>query len=883
MRLKQYQLDTLDILRRYLEEAHIAGPAAAYTNVTGDPEQKKRLGLYGGQYKPLAGSPDAPHVCLRLPTGGGKTILGAHSIAVARDAWIEKDYPLVLWLTPTTIIRTQTADALKNPAHPYRRALDNAFEGRVRVFNSADFRLIRPQDIENNLCVVVATMQTFRIEDTEGRKVYAHNENMEPHYSNIAPSAPGLDLERHTEGLNKGDIKFSFANLLHIHRPLMILDEAHNFVSELSDEVKRRINPCAVIEFTATPRLQNNTLHNVTAQELKQAEMIKLPIVLARHESWEAAVSGAVASRASLAETAKFDKDFIRPIVLFQAQKKNQNVTVDVLKKHLIETEQIPPERIAVATGEQRELDGVNLFDPACPVEYVITKEALKEGWDCSFAYVFCSLAQIQSKGEVEQLLGRVLRMPYAKRRKKDDLNRAYAHVSELSFQDAASALVDRLVAIGFDKEDADQSVEFSQLGLEGAKLFGLRDSAKPVFETVIESVSDEERDALKALSGIGVEMAEKSDGGIVLKSAAGLKPAAAEALSSVLSEKTRGRVVKAVEAYREQHKEILSPSERGKKFRVPRLSVRLQDIIIFPDKDNLLGETGGWTPLAYPPRLDKNEFDPGLTPDMLEIDLKDNRLRAGYLGQEGQLDLGVKVEGWNEENLTLWLDKQVRQIDLRQPVVIKWVRDLVDYLTKQRELDITLLTLRKYALARKIKEKFNQFRRDAMKKAYQRYLLDGGAELSVTFDDGFEFFDAMYDDQRWRRGSIKFDKHFLGPDRVPALGDDDKGEEVACAWELDRLESVEYWVRNVARHPNSFRLPTATDNFYPDFIAKLDDGRLLVVEYKGAHLSDASDANEKRTIGALWEKEGGGVFIMAEKEKDGKDVRQQLKERIST
>lgn len=105
-------------------------------------------------------------------------------------------------------------------------------------------------------------------------------------------------------------------------------------------------------------------------------------------------------------------------------------MTVEALKTHLVEVEQIAPERIAVATGDQRELDGINLFDPKCPIEYVITVEALKEGWDCSFAYVFCSVQNIGSATDAEQLLGRVLRMPYARRRKADALNRAYAHVS---------------------------------------------------------------------------------------------------------------------------------------------------------------------------------------------------------------------------------------------------------------------------------------------------------------------------------------------------------------------------------------------------------------------------------------------------------------------
>ena len=110
-------------------------------------------------------------------------------------------------------------------------------------------------------------------------------------------------------------------------------------------------------------------------------------------------------------------RDYIRPIVLFQAQKRNNEVTVEALKNHLVDTERVPENKIAVATGNQRDLDGIDLFDPQCPIEYVITVEALREGWDCSFAYVFCSVSRIQSAQNVEQLFGRVLRMPYAKRR----------------------------------------------------------------------------------------------------------------------------------------------------------------------------------------------------------------------------------------------------------------------------------------------------------------------------------------------------------------------------------------------------------------------------------------------------------------------------------
>ena len=273
MQLKPYQTDTLAILRRFFEEARIAGPKNAYEAITRKPEQAGRLGSHAGDYTPLNQMPDVPYVCLRLPTGGGKTLLAAHAVSVARNAWIEKDYPLVLWLVPSNTVRRQTVEALKNSGHAYRQVLDAAFDGRVRVFDIADFTHVRPHDLRDRCCLVVGTIQTLRVSNTEGRKVYAHHEEMEPHFVALPQPAPGLDLER----LENGAVKFSFANLLHLHRPLMIVDEAHNAVTGLTRNMQARVNPCAIIEFTATPRRKSNILHSVTAQELKRADMIKLP------------------------------------------------------------------------------------------------------------------------------------------------------------------------------------------------------------------------------------------------------------------------------------------------------------------------------------------------------------------------------------------------------------------------------------------------------------------------------------------------------------------------------------------------------------------------------------------------------------------------------
>jgi len=873
VQLKQYQADALAVLRRFFEEARMVGPKNAYETITTEPDYANWLGHYGGRYSlPLADLPTVPYVCLRLPTGGGKTILGAHAVAVARDAWVEKDYPLVLWLTPTKTIRSQTVEALKNAGHPYRQALDEDFDGRVRVFDIADFTHLRPHDLRDHCCIVVGTIQTLRVTNTEGRKVYAHHEEMEPHFSAVPDTTPGL------EKLESGGVKFSFANLLHIHRPLMIVDEAHNAVTGLTREMQARVNPTAIVEFTATPRPKSNILYSVTAQELKREDMIKLPIMLSEHDTWQNAVNDAIAKRAALTEAAKNDADYLRPIVLFQAQKKGQEVTVDALKKHLMDVENISESAIAVATGDQRELDGIDLFDRSCPIEYVITVEALKEGWDCSFAYVFCSVSRIYSATDVEQLLGRVLRMPYAKRRRAAELNRAYAYLSEPSSGASARALADKLVAMGFEEDEAHDSIESVQgeLGGEGG-LFGPRDKPTPVFRHTL-TATPAIVSALKQTQRDGVTVHETGDGTVEIEIVGPVDDALEQALSAVVPETERGRINESFGEYRK----LLSPAERGEQFNVPRLMSELQGELEFADTDVFM-ESHDWSLLSHAPHLDEHEFAIRETANRFEIDIDGRHVTYRFAGEEEQLALNIDVKGWTPEALVVWLDRQVRQDDIRPSERLKWLSDLVNHLMIGRRIPIAALMRCKFILARKIGDKINTIRRRERKGVYQQRLFAPEAEVEISFDAAFSFKAGMYQDQRRYRGRWKPGKHFLGPDRVPAFDGADDGEEVQCAQALDSLPDVKYWIRNVARHPESFWLPTATDKFYPDFVAMLHDGRLFVVEYKGAHIADGADTAEKRAIGELWQRKsnGRGLFTVVEKIVNGKDMRRQLMERI--
>ncbi len=875
MELKRYQTETLDVLRRFFEEARIGGPKNAYEAVTQAPEQAGRLGVLRENYRPLVGLPSVPYVCLRLPTGGGKTILAAHGVTIARDAWIEKDWPMVLWLVPTNTIRRQTAEALKNHRHAYRKVLDEAFDGRVRVFDIADFAHIRPHDIRKYCCIVVGTIQTLRVKSTEGRKVYAHHEEMEPHFTGLTASPPGL------ETLENGSPKFSFANLMHLHRPLMIVDEAHNAVTGLTREMQSRVNPCAIVEFTATPRSNSNILHSVTASELKAEEMIKLPVMLSEYDTWQNAVNGAIAMRNSLANAANDDPEFIRPIILFQAQKKNGEVPVAKLKQHLVEVERVPEDRIAIATGNQRDIDGVDLFDPDCPIEHVITVEALKEGWDCSFAYAFCSVAHIRNAVDVEQLLGRVLRMPYAKRRSADSLNRAYAFLSEPSFGEAAKALVDKLVAMGFDEDEARESIEPAQkgLGLDDELISFQQDESEPEFTYTVPAKQKLFSD-LKQCEGVSVL---ETDGGYATIVVAGdIDEQVEGVILESLPQSEREGFTTAVSSHRTAFQKALSPAQRGEKFVIPRLVVGVQGLLEFADTDALM-EYHDWSLSDHPWRPSVDEFAIRETERRFEIDLDGARVTYQFTDEERQFSLDVDVEGWTPETLVLWLDREVRQRDIGQSDLVGWLSHVVNHLVVSRGLHISALMRCKFILARRVREKISAIRQRIREGVYQRLLFTPEAKPEISFDHAFAFEDGMYQNQRRYRGNWKPRRHFLGPRNVPAFDGADDGEEFGCAQIIDSLPNVKYWIRNISKHSASFWLPTSGGKFYPDFVAVLEDDRLLVVEYKGAHIAEGSDTAEKRAVGELWERKSDnrGVFVIAEKSVSGKETRMQIMEKI--
>lgn len=848
--LKDYQKETLTILEKFLKNSRQTNPRIAYTELTQQ------------SYKPISTLESVPYICLRLPTGGGKTFLAAHSISIAAKSYLEQDFPVVLWLTPTKTIKEQTVETLKNIHHPNRQVLEETFKGEVEVFDIVDFINVKPNDLKNKVCVFVSTFQSFRVEDTEGRKIYDHNENLEPHFSQIPQTEYShLNLERYEK-----KIKFSFANLLHVYSPLVIVDEAHNNNTDLSYEVMNRVNPSCIIEFTATPAQNSNILYKVTAMELKSEEMIKLPIMLTEYPSWQEAVEASVIKRKGLDDIAKTDKDYIRPIVLIQAESKDKNITVDVIKDYLINNSNILPEKIAVATGNQRELDGINVLDPKCPIEFVITIQALKEGWDCPFAYVFCSVASVHSKTVVEQLLGRVLRMPYAKTREHQDLNKAYAFVSSDTWQNAIAKLSDNLINMGF--EEVEQYIEPMEQLSFNCKTEPLVFTQNFVCKLNTNKLTDDQKQLL--------ELKTDDNGISSITISNNLSSEIKEAVISAITTSKQKVEFKRTLAVLENKTIKLSPFDEGVRITVPQLCLFINNHWELAVETNFLNN--GWNIFDYPARLDPAELDILDNGTTVEFDIENKQIIAKHYQNTLPLHFENINTEMDEDDLSRWITLKMEHIDLSYAKILKFTREIIVFLTNKQDIPLSLLIIRKFKLLNAIQNKINQYRKEANKKSYQLQLFENDNNVKTDYDfKPFEFSDK-YMIREYYKGAKRFNKHLY------SSIEDMNSEEVQCAIEIDMMPEVKYWVRNIEKTDYSFSLPTSTDKFYPDFVALLNDGRIYVIEYKGANLISNDDSKEKDSIGKFWAKKSNGkcLFKMVSDEKTKmKSITNQLKEEL--
>ncbi|MDY6913474.1 MAG: DEAD/DEAH box helicase family protein [Planctomycetota bacterium] len=837
--LKEYQQRCLDELAEFFRQTNKLGAAKlAFYEHTNRP------------YQDVADLPGLPYVCLRVPTGGGKTVMASHAVGVATRELLLADKCVVLWLAPTTQIVSQTIDALRDKRHPYRQALDKDFGGCVTVMDMPSALSVKPGTLSADTVVIVSTIQAPRVGDREGRKIYAEdNGQLMDHFENL--SAGQLAV---LDKMESGKPARSLANVFKLHRPVIIVDEAHNARTPLSFETLARFNPSCIIELTATPAADSNVLTHVSAMELKAEEMIKLPIRLRTRPQWKEAVQEALAMQAELEKAAQAEQqtsgEYIRPVVLLQAQRKGTgHITFDVLKQSLLDDFGVPEEQILIATGNKNELEGVDVLDPNCPVRFIITVDKLREGWDCPFAYVLCSVSNLTSRTAVEQIMGRVLRMPHAYRKKQDVLNHAYAYVTSQGFVDAANALTDALIDSGFNPYEARQNIK-------PAPQFDLPLDL-PLWQPVTEIVSTApEAEKIPESLKEHVNIAPVKETGATVIQYTG--PAITQADENEWKKAFEGDDDKnaIVRLARKSRGEDAWPAAMGEKLSIPMLAVREDgQLELFEDQFR----EAFWKLSECDSLLTEAEFSIPTGPETgADIDVENGKIGWSSFTETLHRQLSfLDVHGpKTETDLAVWLDRAINHPDITQVEAGLYMRKLVGDLETKRGFSLEQLLANRFRLRDAVAEKIRSLRKTSAKQAYEQMLLPGtqppvevSPELCFTFPLNQYPAPTLYD------GPIRFNKHYY---EIPAAMN---GEEADCAALIDSLPEVDFWVRNLERDQFSFWLQTSTDKFYPDFVAKLKDGRFFVVEYKGSHLLN-EDTSEKETLGQLWEARSNDLCI---------------------
>lgn len=450
MELKTYQQAAINDLKDYLARlGECMDMDKAFREFWMNKGVHVGLGAIGPYQDILA---EVPNVCFKVPTGGGKTFMACASVKPIFDALPALKTKSVVWLVPSDAILEQTLKNLKDPAHPYRQRLNADFGGRVEVYSKQELlngQNFNPTSVTEQLSVMVLSFDSFRSNKKEGLKAFQENSNLAS-FGQVfgAPDSPVENAD--------STALFQVVNQLN---PLVIVDESHHARSKLSIDTLKDFNPCFVLDLTATPRKESNLISITDAAALKLESMVKLPVILYNRASKEDVLLDAIDLRNSLEAQATEDEKagapYIRPIVLFQAQPKGKEdaTTFEKLREQLVAIG-IPEEQIAIKTADVNELRKVNLLSRECPIRYIITVNALKEGWDCPFAYVLATLANRTSQVDVEQILGRVLRQPHARKSPSPNLNISYVLTSSADFQQTIKNIIKGLNDAGFSKDE---------------------------------------------------------------------------------------------------------------------------------------------------------------------------------------------------------------------------------------------------------------------------------------------------------------------------------------------------------------------------------------------------------------------------------------------
>ncbi|MDQ7948148.1 MAG: DEAD/DEAH box helicase family protein [Pedobacter sp.] len=847
MELKTYQKQVINDLHQYFSYLQEYKRVDKAFNVFWEDK--------AGPYSPLTGEgmrsyqntvPSAIHLSIKVPTAGGKTFIACNALKTIFDSLPDEQSKAVVWLVPWSNLLDQTVKNLSDPNHPYCQKLNALFNNRVQVYEKAELlqgASFNPSVVKEQLSIMVMNFSSIRAKNKDDRKINEQNSNL----ANFSSEINDMDVLEGTE-------KEALINVIRSLNPVLIVDESHNAESDLSVEMLKNLNPSFILDLTATPKQNSNLISLVSAMELKKEHMVKLPVIVYNHQNIEGVVESAIHLQHRLEREAKILEaqggKYIRPIVLFQAQPKTKedNKTFDKLKAQLIEVG-IPEEQIKIKTANKDELRAIDLLSKDCPVRYIITINALKEGWDCPFAYILASLADRSSAIDVTQILGRVLRQPYTMKHDNTMLNLSYVITSSIKFQETLQNIIDGLKLSGFSEKDyRDKDVMPENIKI-AAKQEALSkyllsneppDLSEKIFNTDKISINinhstGETNHTLDLIESMAIEQNERFQKDIENQHSR----SNAEQLFSEIGMKVKQYKMR--DSISEVAKSLVLPKfvmelppnpfllmDEGSMEKLDRANL-LRDFKL-SDKDTIISFDSSSSELY---KVDAEEIGKG------EYKMSPYKIDKAYQADLVDYFLAKPKEG-QIKDLAVFIAKRLDKIaQIPEIEIKKYALRILENMSPQELINFNQ---RKFEFSDLIKQKINDLADVHAEATFDRWSATG--KIKLHFDWKF--------DETIIPGRIGKD---IGNSLYAHEGEMNGFEEKFIS-EVANLPNILFWHRNLGRG-KGFALNGFKSNHYPDFILVSKSGKIILIENKGAD-RDNSDSISKLRLGKAWENMAG-------------------------
>lgn len=838
MEPNSYQRKVLNRLRDFLRLLDTLTPANAYRELW----ESRDVMVNGISHDSMPPYRDTikgvPHVCFKVPTGGGKTFLAACAVRAIKDSLVQSGEGTVVWLVPSDTILEQTLANLKNVDHPYRQQLQKDFSAGVEVYSKE--QLINGQNFQNivsvqeHLSVFVLSYDSFRTSRMDGRRAFRENEKLR--------EFPVSDT------LPDGADETSLVNAINVLNPIVIVDESHHAAGQLSIEMLKNFNPRFILDLTATPRENSNIIAFAEASELKKAHMVKLPLIVYNRADKTDVMFDAIQLRAQIERQALEEEaaggKYIRPIVLFQAQPKGMEdaATFGKLKEQLVEGG-IPKEQIAIKTADVNDLKNVDLLSRDCEIRYIITVNALKEGWDCPFAYILATLANKTSKVDVEQIVGRILRQPHAMQHNQPLLNNAFVLTCSNEFAATLDSIVRALNSAGFSKKDV-------RIGDEKPQAEPEVPMPQPI-QQVFPQENDEENES----DFLGDYTAVIS-----------------EALGQPPTQKVEGMLAQAVAQTQEYEREAEESEKRGylgglegamknqykmnDEFRTEAEELRIPQFCFLTEPD--LFHTESYA------KLSKEKLSAGFS--LINADSNVNfSLSSGEMYAVDASDSGTKYRKM-AVNESEYIRSQMER--LPDDGKRKFCVELIVKQLERKTIGDIILGKDISAYVERVVGNLSNDDFAAIQTGYQFYANRIQLKIENLLDAYREkqFYDLLDARDILCRPMFSLPKIITPAETLGSLEKSLYECEASVNFterkiieEIAALPNIKWWHRIAESKPYSFSI-NGFITHYPDFFVMTDKGTLVVVEVKGDD-RDNSDSERKLRLGRKWADKAGDGY----------------------